>query len=353
MKIFDKKSSVTIFCFLFFVKFIVSVLLYGNLDFVGGGNDADYYHAYAKGDESVAPNFWPVILRFLFHSGLYSRDAVAFIIFILGNIAIPLLFAYILARQFSGVKFRNIFIFSSLLLSCYPTIFYYSLDIYRDVFMYFCFLLAVCCILRHMQSRAGIFSTKYLILFLFLSGFCLLLRGYLGVAMLVAFVASIFVDVRRGFYFFILVYAVALVVCYELGLFDSIIQYRGLDVFVGGGTTFGIVLVDRSPLEFLSLFVYSYITQVFGLYFNSIQGFLVFLFESLIFIVSFFYVIKNRKFIGPFANFLILFFVAYNTIWVMGNDNLGTAVRLRVFSYISVYLVAASMFFRKKYHLGQ
>ena len=44
---------------------------------------------------------------------------------------------------------------------------------------------------------------------------------------------------------------------------------------------------------------------------------------------------------GKFAIFLITFFVIYTTIWLLGNDNLGTAVRLRVPSYLVIF---ASMF---------
>ena len=45
-----------------------------------------------------------------------------------------------------------------------------------------------------------------------------------------------------------------------------------------------------------------------------------------------------KSFIGPF---LITFFVIYTTIWLLGNDNLGTAVRLRIPSYLVIF---ASMF---------
>ena len=38
-----------------------------------------------------------------------------------------------------------------------------------------------------------------------------------------------------------------------------------------------------------------------------------------------------------FVVFLLTFFVIYTTIWLLGNDNLGTAVRLRIPSYLVIY----------------
>jgi hypothetical protein len=63
----------------------------------------------------------------------------------------------------------------------------------------------------------------------------------------------------------------------------------------------------------------------------------VFLFESLPFIFALFYVFKNIRFATNFVKYLIVFFVIYTTIWVMGNDNLGTAVRLRVPGYLAIF----------------
>jgi hypothetical protein len=40
---------------------------------------------------------------------------------------------------------------------------------------------------------------------------------------------------------------------------------------------------------------------------------------------------------NKFAIFLLTFFTIYTTIWLLGNDNLGTAVRLRVPSYLVIF----------------
>ena len=38
-----------------------------------------------------------------------------------------------------------------------------------------------------------------------------------------------------------------------------------------------------------------------------------------------------------FSIFLLVFFVIYTTVWVLANDNLGTAVRLRIPSYLVIF----------------
>jgi hypothetical protein len=39
--------------------------------------------------------------------------------------------------------------------------------------------------------------------------------------------------------------------------------------------------------------------------------------------------------------------VVYGTVWIIANDNLGTAVRLRIFNYLAVFFVAASIYLMK------
>ena len=69
----------------------------------------------------------------------------------------------------------------------------------------------------------------------------------------------------------------------------------------------------------------------------NFSSILVLILESVPFIFALFYVFKNIRFVTKFASFLLVFFVIYTTVWLMGNDNLGTAVRLRVPSYLVIF----------------
>ncbi|WP_416054723.1 hypothetical protein [Janthinobacterium svalbardensis] len=137
----------------------------------------------------------------------------------------------------------------------------------------------------------------------------------------------------------------ALNILFLLGLLQPIFAYRGNFDDMDGGSNIGIRF--DSIAIFIPDFIKSFLYQIFGLYFPNYFAIAVFLIESLPFIFMFFYLIKNRQHSNAFVNYLIVFFISYSTIWLLGNDNLGTAVRLRVYSYISVLLACAIIYQRK------
>src|SRR5699024_3195065 len=104
------------------------------------------------------------------------------------------------------------------------------------------------------------------------------------------------------------------------------------------------------PVSFLPDFVLSFVYQLLGVFFPNAGSVFLFLLESLPFFMLLVFVIRNRRYSGPFIDFLVLFFVFYGTIWVIGNGNLGTAVRLRIFNYL-VILIAAGIIFQRKYYV--
>ena len=351
MKILSADFSKLVFLIVFAVKLAAYFFLTGKTGFVGGGNDADYYHAYALGHTTSAVNGWPVLLNYLAQAGLYSREGVSIALFIMSSIFIPFLFSRIVVRQIRiGWLSSKVFWNSLLLIILYPTLFFYSFDIYRDVLMYSCFLIAVYFLSKHLLLyKQPYYPSIYLFFFLLFSYFCLLLREYLGVAVLMAFLIFPFVRINKNLFAHLVSYFALLVICYRMDTFQSIIDYRGEDGFTTGGTTLGISLIEKSGMEFLFLYLRSMVVQLFGFYFGNMQGVLAFLSESALFIICFCYVVKNLEHLTPLLIYLLVFFVVYNTVWLLGNDNLGTAVRLRVFGYLSIYLCAAIIFFRKKY----
>ena len=78
-----------------FVVIFAKVLLFFlfNNDYlilpVGGGSDADYYDAFAKGYEDYTTSLWPVFLKFIFDNGFYSRSFVSQIVFFIHLFLIP------------------------------------------------------------------------------------------------------------------------------------------------------------------------------------------------------------------------------------------------------------------------
>ena len=100
----------------------------------GGGNDADYYNAYALGADYVAVNFWPVILRFLNEMGYYNRNIISIISFVTSLTLLPYVYYKMVKIQADEIK--PVMAGSFFLIIFYPTVFYLTIDVFREVYMF-------------------------------------------------------------------------------------------------------------------------------------------------------------------------------------------------------------------------
>lgn len=321
---------------------LIKVLIYmyfsfsgGRLD-TGGGSDADYYHAYALGYVNSAVNFWPVILRFLNDLGLYNRQLVAIGMFIMTLTLIPfLLYKVILQKDFPYK--RKIFLYIYFVFSLYPTLYLFTLDVYRDVAMFSVLLGSWFFLYRYYTNKVlGFYN---LIMFAALGYLCYLLRPYLGFAVIASFFLYYFyTKTTRYTWLWVILYVIGLMIFQGLGLFSSITEYRGIDGFSGGGSTLGIGLHGRSPFVFIGLYILSFLGQVFGLFIVNAYAVVLFFVETIPFVLALRYIFKNKIYMDRFCHYLLAFFIIYTTVWVIGNDNLGTAVRLRFHSYMAIFI---------------
>lgn len=325
------------FVFVFLVKLIY---FFFNSGFnVGGGNDADYYHAFVNGEAEEAVNSWPIILFYLNKLGFYSRGGISFVLFLISSIVLPYLIAILcLDNEFSK---KRIFWISMFVVGVYPVLLFYSLDIYRDVFMIFIFVLAIYPLKKINENNK---SLKWLMCALSFSIFLYFLRGYLGFAYFISVLFSVlnfkyFRDVfsKWNFLFLVFFYFALSYVLFLFGVLDKLMSYREEFLLIDSGTTLGLNL--NSSSDFLYNFLLSWLFQVFGIWTLSGAAVFLFFYESVPFILMFFYLLKSRKYMNNFDISLILFFVVYNSIWVLGNDNFGTAWRLRSFGYISIFII--------------
>ena len=339
MNFLNKISNKDIFiciCLLFFLKilgyfFVKSGIL--TLSF-GGGSDANYYHAYAIGLADFAVNSWPVILRYLNNLGLYYRELVSFIFLILNLFFIPYL-----TCKISGLNFKTsqkYFFYCILLCMIYPTIYFFSFDIYRDVFMVFSYLIG-CLSVKKSLTSAGFISFSFFYILAILIGVLLLtLRPYLGYAFLLALLLWKIKFTKKRIIVFGFLYFIFLFLANYLGLLDRLTEYRSGFEEGNGGSTLGLNF--SNPLMFVPNFIFSILGQLFGLYITNPFAIIVLLVETIPFFFMSVYVVKNIRLANSFVRFLIIFFVLYASVWLIGNDNLGTAVRLRIYNYLAIYI---------------
>lgn len=322
---------------LLFIKFIIIYFVLGlsvGRDFFLSGGDAESYHLYATGYlyDREATNFWFWFLKYLNKIGLYNKEFVLYFILMINYAGLPLIF-YKIINYSNFIKKSYLFYTLLGLIILFPSILFHSFDIYRDIVMLFVFLISL--YLIKLNNNKNI-SFKSLLILAF--GFWLLwFREYLGFAFLLAYFSSFYIDLsKNGFYFKIFIYVIFLFFLNYFGAFDSLIKYR--DWFIENDANTNLKIDFNNKLLFIPNFLKSMSIQLFGFYFKNITTLFLFITESIIFILSLIYVFKNRKYFNYFVNFCIIFFIFYTSIWLISNDNFGTATRLRWFSYFPIYI---------------
>lgn len=301
---------------------------------LGGGNDSDYYHDYALGYVDLAVNIWPVILRFFNDSGFYSRDGISYLFLFINLFIIPSLVAKLSGLNFQ--KNQKYYLYSALLCLIYPTLFFYTFDIYRDVFMVFSFLVG-CLIVKKTLNSKNIIAFSFFYLFAILVGLLLVaLRPYLGYAFLLALALWKIKLTKKRIFLFSILYFFALFIANYIGVFERLTEYRSGFEESEAGSTLGLDF--SNPVMFVPNFILSLLGQLFGLYITNPFAIIVLLVETIPFFFMLIYIIKNIRFSDGFIRYLIIFFVLYGSVWLIGNDNLGTAVRLRIYNYLTIYI---------------
>ncbi|ONG37322.1 hypothetical protein BKE17_11175 [Enhydrobacter sp. H5] len=334
-KISNKAIFICIFI-LIFIKIIFYVLIKNDyISFgLGGGSDANYYHGYALGYNDVAVNFWPVILRFFNDLGFYSRDGISYLFLFINLFIIPFLVAKLSNLNFK--KSQKYYLYSVLLCLIHPTLFFFTFDVYRDVFMVLAFLVG-CLIVKKCLSRSNFISFSYFYILAILMGlFLMALRPYLGFAFLLALVLWKIKLTKKRIFLFAILYFFALFIANYIGIFESLTEYRSGFQESEGGSTLGLDF--SNPVMFIPNFILSTLGQLFGLYITNPLAIILLLIETFPFFIMLKYVIKNIKMADSFIRFLLIFFVIYGSVWLIGNDNLGTAVRLRMYNYFAIYI---------------
>lgn len=345
---FEKFSNKSIFMGIISVIFFKIIFFYLMIfDFLGislgGGSDASYYHSYAVGDADFATTIWPEILRWFNDLGLYNRNITSVLLFFSAVFIIPYL--TVKMTDLRGVKEQKYRLGLFFIITIYPTLLFYSTDIYRDIFMIIVYL-SILIIIKGVFFSYSILNRFILIIILLPFIFLLYrLREYLGISILLSFLFVNLNFTKKRLIVFSFLYLVVLFLLNYIGLFSSITEYREGFEEAGGGSTIGLSF--SNPILFIPNLILSFLAQMFGLYITNPFSLMVFLVESIPFIMCFFYIIKNIKYQDTFVRYLLLFFIIYASVWVIGNDNVGTAVRLRMFNYFAIYICAFYIMHKK------
>lgn len=347
-KLFNRISNKAIFfgiVSLVFFKIIYFYLVNFNFFQIGfgAGSDANYYHSYAIGELDVATTIWPEILRSFNNLSLYNRSFFSFFLFFISLFIIPYLTVKL--AELNIIKEQKNWLFLFFIITIYPTLIFYSTDIFRDTFMILVYLI-VLTLVKYILFSKSIFN-KF-ILFIFLLPFVYLLyslREYLGLSVLLSLFLFKINFNKKKLLIYAILYMLLLFLLNYMGFLSSLTEYREGFEQVGGGSTIGLNF--SNPILFIPNLILSFLAQMFGLYITNPLSLLMFFIETVPFLVCFFYIFKNIKYQDGFIKFLLLFFLIYASVWVIGNDNVGTAVRLRMFNYFAIYICAFYIMHKK------
>ena len=238
--------------------------------------------------------------------------------------------------EISFIKHQKYYLYLFLLCLLYPTLYFYTFDVYRDVFMVFSFLTGCLIVKKSLDSNNFLFFIIGFIFALFVGYFLYELRPYLGYAFLGALFLWKIKFTKKRILIFGVLYLIVLFFANYLGLLEQLTEYRsGFDENAGGST---LGLDFSNPVLFIPNFILSLLGQLFGLYITNPVSLILFFIETFPFICMLIYIIKNIDLADNFVRFIIVFFILYASVWLIGNDNLGTAVRLRMYNYFAVYI---------------
>lgn len=300
----------------------------------GGGNDADYYHGYAIGYYDFAVNIWPIILRKLNEIGFYQRDFISYLLLLLNLIFIPFL-----TCKLAGLNFRDYqkyFIYLFLICAIYPTLYFFTFDVYRDVFMVFSFLLSCLCVKRMLKTNNTLSFTLLFLVNIVLGWYLFSLRPYLGFSFIISLFLIRIKFTKKRILFLSLLYLFILFLASVFGLLDPLTSYRTGFEEIKAGSTLGLDF--SNPFMFIPNLFLSALGQLFGLYIVNPMAIILLLVETIPVLFMLKFILTNIKLADNFARFFIVFFMLYASIWLIGNDNLGTAIRLRLYNYFAVYI---------------
>lgn len=335
-----------IFLILLLAKIMAAMFLHqAGIDSFGGGSDADYYDQYARGYLDFSTSSWPIILRSLNAASLYSRYGIAYALILLALIVIPLLVANLC--KLKGTSLKWAYWAAASIVAVYPTIFYYSLDIYRESFMVFLWLCGLF-VFKGLSEHPSLVKRVFLIVLGIVFSIILYsLRPYLGFAYFFALIFAGIYSFRNWSICLSLLFIASILLAFKsMGFLEAILRYRHSFDEHGAGSTLGIQF--DSVVTFLPDFLLSSLSQLFGLSFPNMAAIALFFIESVPFAIFLTYAIKNRFYSNKFIDYLMVFSVVYALVWIVGNDNLGTAVRLRIFNYLSMLITFFAIYQNKR-----
>lgn len=329
----------------------------GGIISFGGGNDSffywqqamNYYHD-PKTILTETSIYVPLIANVIKFVKILDPIVLKLLNYFVFLISIYLIIKVNQTVSDNNMKIRNRLILTYLLV--YPSlIFIITTGIFRDVWILAFQLLACLNYLKFFRTKKVFFLIMGLANTYLLSQF----RGYAGLAMIVALIVIAMIELVSYKRIKQIIVIVILIFVFWYSFFRNLqlpivnmslsdaLDYRTstIDLY-SGGSTIGIRLDQPNIVLFIVNYFYSFLSNLVGPLinqWNSVATLMTGIIESFPILYMIIKIIKNKSKISRDSFYLLII----NTIWIatiaISNDNLGTATRLRLFTYISLVIV--------------
>lgn len=380
-----QKKIFVILCYVLLISsyFIINLITYFislksgdqgiSITLFNGGNDSFFYWQQAQnilnGQDWIKTSIYPYMVAFfirIFHINDPFIPRIANILAFSGLVYTMLKIANFYARssKLSETSFLKTEV------TIMTTLFFYlslqmntNIGLFRDIWIYFLYMLTM-----YLAIKIIIGGEKGLLQYILFTVSVVLLFGLRDYA-IISVLGSILIYqilykksnylrfTKKGLFFFMLVFAAYytffkdfVVPIVNLSLVNVLeFRHMGIELF-GGGSQMMISLNQSNFVSFLFYYFLSFIGNLFGPLPWHIKGFstlIVFLFESIPFLGMIIYIIRNKKYVDTQLSFLVINALFWNILISLFNDNIGTATRLRVISWL-LFLIIFSIICAKK-----
>lgn len=339
---------------------LLSMSLAGNgpaLQLFGGSDDATYYlttgQAVSQGQDYTTGNAYVLVVAFFFaHFGSGTVLALR-LLNVIGTVALLTIVLW-LVRYFSSNNARAT-MQTEVLFLFYASLLYYSTwSLTRDVWIYVTYVASLAVIVRFaFIKRTGVSVVVGVLLIAALAS----LRPYAAASLIVGLLLWMLHRWIRYWPVFIAALITGFLAWFRFGA-NLVIPGLGMsmsDVLVyrqpapghsGGASDMNIPLSEGSVPKFLLGYIHSLVANAIGPLPGDIHGFstlVVFLLESIPAVILLLILWRERKMLTWPHALLLWEAGTWFAFIALSNDNYGTACRLRVLGWLSIWIVVVSL----------
>ena len=304
---------------------------------------------------SLDSNLWPVGVGYLsLWSGVDHIIVYKLVQMIssVGMVLVCISMGRIVLGQIGLINYSKTSYSILVLALCFlPSILFFgSISLYRDQFLYFTFALSILSLLRYFISHSSVWIITFVVALVLLAS----VRWYAALAVMggsLMFTVDRLRDSRRKklVYLAVIVLVVAggLAVASWIDLFgkyDKYVNTRSYFEKSDAGSNLGIDYANQPYWKLPILYSYSLISNVFGplpFQVSGISTLVGALVEAPVVIIAFFIVYKGPSRHTAAGKICMYCALSWFLLIAVYNDNLGTALRLRVLGSQLIFVLAA------------